>query len=145
VTLTASVRKAATPDIDQIMAIDPNVRSDERRVVEIADAVSKHNCFVATDDDGSITGYTVFRTDFFGFGFVWLLVVAADRHRSGIGETLMAAVEHANPTAKLFTSTNRSNMPMRRLLSKRGFAEVGTLEGLDEGDPEVFYLKRRDA
>lgn len=31
---------------------------------------------------------------------------------------------------------------MRALLEKRGYAEVGAIEGLDEGDPEVFYMKR---
>jgi ribosomal protein S18 acetylase RimI-like enzyme len=87
-------------------------------------------------------GYVISRTDFFGCGFVWLLVVSIDRRRAGVASRLMASVEQTNPTEKLFTSTNRSNTPMRSLLSKRGYAEVGVIEGLDEGDPEVFYMKR---
>jgi hypothetical protein len=31
---------------------------------------------------------------------------------------------------------------MRSLLTKRGYAEVGVVDGLDEGDPEVFFMKR---
>jgi hypothetical protein len=30
---------------------------------------------------------------------------------------------------------------MRALLNKLGYAEVGVVDGLDEGDPEVFYMK----
>ncbi|MFJ9107636.1 hypothetical protein [Streptomyces sp. NPDC102283] len=43
-------------------------------------------------------------------------------------------------TPKLFTSTNVSNQPMQRLLQKA--SPAGLLHGLDEGDPELFYLCR---
>jgi len=46
-------------------------------------------------------------------------------------------------TAKLFTSTNLSNQPMQRLLARLGWRSVGIVYGLDEGDPELFYLAPR--
>ena len=40
----------------------------------------------------------------------------------------------------MFTSTNRSNLPMLNLLRKEQWLFSGELVGLDEGDPElVFY------
>ena len=39
-------------------------------------------------------------------------------------------------------STNRSNVPMQNLLTSEGFVHAGTVEGLDDGDPELFYLGR---
>ncbi|MFB6715807.1 MULTISPECIES: hypothetical protein [unclassified Streptomyces] len=40
----------------------------------------------------------------------------------------------------MFTSTNVSNQPMQQLLQRAGWRPVGLLHGLDEGDPELFYL-----
>ncbi|WZB72100.1 hypothetical protein WJ968_11125 [Achromobacter xylosoxidans] len=44
-------------------------------------------------------------------------------------------------TAKLFTSTNQSNVAARRLMAKAGFVPSGMIENLDEGDPELVYVK----
>jgi len=44
-------------------------------------------------------------------------------------------------TPKLFSSTNRSNLPMQALLLKTGFAESGIVYNLDAGDPEVIYYQ----
>ncbi|MFD7964291.1 hypothetical protein ACFV5J_26165 [Streptomyces zaomyceticus] len=48
-------------------------------------------------------------------------------------------------TSKLFTSANVSNQPMQRLLRRAGWDSVGLVHGLDEGDPELFYLRRAPA
>ena len=48
-------------------------------------------------------------------------------------------IRRANP--KLFTSTNRSNAPMQSLLAKLGYRPSGVIENLDEGDPELVYMK----
>src|SRR2546430_7570435 len=42
------------------------------------------------------------------------------------------------PYTTLFRSSNRA---MRALLQKLGYREAGTIDGLDENDPEVFYCK----
>jgi hypothetical protein len=57
-----------------------------------------------------------------------------------VGARLLTATESACTTTKLFTSTNVSNHPMQRLLQRAGWSPVGLLHGLDEGDPELFYL-----
>lgn len=79
---------------------------------------------------------------FFNEGFVSLLYVTPARRREGIATVLIGAMEATCSTPKLFISTNRSNAPMRSLLLKLRYAEVGQVDGLDEGDPEVFYMKQ---
>ena len=53
---------------------------------------------------------------------------------------LLEDFEQAHPP-KMFTSTNLSNAPMQRLLRARLWNPCGILNGLDEGDPEVFFVK----
>jgi hypothetical protein len=46
--------------------------------------------------------------------------------------------------AKLFTSTNRSNLPMQALLAKLGFVQCGEVNELDPGDPELFFVLKKE-
>jgi hypothetical protein len=46
-------------------------------------------------------------------------------------------------TSQVFTSSNRSNTPMRELLRQQGWQLSGELDGLDAGDPEIFFFARR--
>ena len=66
-------------------------------------------------------------------------MIAADQRHRGIGGALLdhAVARYARPT--LWTSTNQSNAPMQALLLARGFQPSGQIEGLDEGDPELFF------
>ena len=41
----------------------------------------------------------------------------------------------------MFTSTNQSNLPMQRLCDRLGYVKSGYVENLDEGDPELIYVK----
>ena len=50
--------------------------------------------------------------------------------------------EVAKVKGELWTSTNQSNRPMRRLLSSRGYRQAGKITGLDHGDPELFFVKQ---
>ncbi|MCR8573352.1 hypothetical protein [Streptomyces sp. Isolate_219] len=50
----------------------------------------------------------------------------------------MEQTESANWREEM--GTNVSNQPMQRLLQRAGWSPVGLLHGLDEGDPELFYL-----
>jgi GNAT superfamily N-acetyltransferase len=72
-----------------------------------------------------------------------MLYVAEPCRRQGVGEALLRRVEWECSTPKVFTSTNVSNLAMHRLLNKMGYNVSGVIDGLDEGDPEVVYLKRR--
>jgi GNAT superfamily N-acetyltransferase len=85
-------------------------------------------------------GYSVLGYTFFEQGFITVVMVAPTARRQGVGARLLKATEAACTSAKLFTSANVSNHPMQLLLQRVGWKPVGLLHGLDEGDPELFYL-----
>ncbi len=84
----------------------------------------------------------IFAPSFLDQWFVELLVVHPDYRRRGVATALMTHCASVCPAEKLFTSTNESNTPMRRLLSKLGYAPSGYVDNLDEGDPELIFVKR---
>lgn len=92
-----------------------------------------------------LLGYCVVEYTFFEQGFVTMLMVAPSARERGVGHRLLDAVAASCATPKLFTSTNVSNQPMQRLLQRAGWSPVGLVHGLDEGDPELFYLHRPQA
>jgi GNAT superfamily N-acetyltransferase len=95
---------------------------------------------IAEDGSKRPVGYSTLEYTFFEQGFVTMLMVAPSARRRGVGRRLLNAVEAACTTPKLFTSTNVSNHPMQQLLQRASWSPVGLLHGLDEGDPELFYL-----
>ena len=108
---------------------------------EITQAVNEGHCWVC-DAGGVVAGYATLHYQFFSNPFLGLLITGADFRRQGIGSALVNAIEQTLPKpGKLFTSTNESNQPMQALLHKAGFRPTGRVEGLDDGDPEIFYLK----
>lgn len=126
----------ATPgDLAAVLAIDG--RPDHAN--EVTEAVVSGRCSVARVDD-EIVGFGV-RGTFFGHDFLELLVVSAQRRRQGVGAALVDAFVARSPEAKVFTSTNASNAPMRALCERVGFVEAGTIDHLDENDPEVVYVR----
>ncbi len=98
-------------------------------------------CLVAKLD-GRLTGYGCMDYRFFGRGFVWLVHVAPEFRRRGIASRLFEAFEQQCTSARIFTSTNLSNLPMQAFLVAREYALSGMVQHLDEGDPELFYSKR---
>ncbi len=70
-----------------------------------------------------------------------MLVVEVSFRLQGHGTALIRHFEEMNATPKLFTSTNRSNIPMQNLLAKLGFSPSGIIENLDEDDDELVYFK----
>jgi ribosomal protein S18 acetylase RimI-like enzyme len=96
---------------------------------------------VATADETAI-GYVVLDYSFYENGFISMLYVHADYRRRCVGERLMQQIEEVCRTAKLFTSTNLSNIAMQRLLAKLGYVLSGVIHNLDEDDPELVYFKR---
>jgi GNAT superfamily N-acetyltransferase len=103
-------------------------------------AASKGRLLVA-ELDGELVGYAA-QGRFFGYDFLELLAVRPDKRRQGIATALVRAVEARSHSGKLFTSTNRSNRPMKRLCLRLGFDRSGVVENLDNGDPELVYFKR---
>ena len=89
-------------------------------------------------------GYLVADTSFYGYPFVWLVVVAQPYRRRGVATQLIKHAEWLFRGRKLFTSTNESNLASQKLMEGLGFELSGRIEHLDEGDPELVYFKQLD-
>jgi len=134
------VRRATLADSRDIIDLDVGL-TEPLRVELVNKAIVNGSCLVALVG-GQAAGYAILNYSFFHCGFIELLYVGVSMRRRGVGCALLAKCEELCETAKLFVSTNASNLIMRSLLEKRGFLPSGQIENLDEGDPEVIYLKR---
>jgi GNAT superfamily N-acetyltransferase len=133
------IREATPADREPIIGFDEVAQRDSERVRFIDRAVQSGECLVA-EVEGRTVAYGVLEYTFFGNGFVSMLYVAPVARRRGIGKTLMNAFASRCSTAKLFTSTNESNVPMRRLLETLGWVSSGVIHNLDVDDPELVYF-----
>jgi ribosomal protein S18 acetylase RimI-like enzyme len=99
-------------------------------------------CALVALRESKIVGYVEMAPTFFQRGFVSLLGVRLEHRRQGVATALMKAMEARCQGEKLFTSTNISNQPMQALLGKLEYRLCGVIEELDEGDPELIFVKR---
>jgi GNAT superfamily N-acetyltransferase len=134
------VRRATEAEVDLVVALDTEARRRSDRRADLMTAQSNDRLLVA-ERDGRIVGYAT-HGRFFEYDFLELLVVRESDRRTGVATALINAVEAAVKSGKLFTSTNQSNEPMRRLCQRLGFEPSGVIENLDEGDPELVFVKR---
>jgi GNAT superfamily N-acetyltransferase len=134
------IERASSGDFEHICALDETVHGRPPRRRLIGEACAQGHIAVARVDD-VIRGFVIFDESFFEQFFVRLLMVHQDFRRHGLATALMRAAELDCQTGKLFTSTNQSNLPMQRLCERLGFAKTGYVENLDEGDPEIIYVK----
>ena len=133
------LRLATPADIDTVIGIAP--AGHERRAA-LSEYVHAGQCHILWHDDAA-AGYVVLTHSFFHSPFIELLVTSPALRRQGIGRALVQHCITIVPAGeKLWTSTNQSNTPMQALLPPLGFVHAGTIEGLDEGDPELIYLRR---
>lgn len=144
-TSPSNVRLALSTDLDGLIALDAIARCEPSRRRFIEQAIDAGQCWVAAEpsDSSVLLGYGVLDYSFFEQAFIPLVVVGDSARRRGVGSAILRALESRSGAAKLFTSTNASNEPMRRLLGKLGFIGSGQVENLDEGDPELIFVKRR--
>lgn len=133
-------RVAQAGDVKAMLACDAYAQTHPERGEAVRAAVGKGHCQVALRA-GQVAGYVLTHDDFFGYGFVSLVVVSPVHQRCGVGLRLLAAAADACQTGKLFTSTNRSNGAAQRLFAGAGFVRSGQIDHLDEGDPEFVYVK----
>ncbi|MFJ8051180.1 GNAT family N-acetyltransferase [Streptomyces luteogriseus] len=134
------LRHADASDWPGLVGIDSIAASgDDARRAIIRRWCEQGSVLLAEDASGPL-GYSVLEYTFFEQGFITMLMVAPTARRQGVGAHLLKATEAACASPKLFTSTNVSNHPMQLLLQSVGWSPVGLLHGLDEGDPELFYL-----
>ena len=137
------ITRAALPgDVEAMLACDAYAQAHASRGDAVRAAVGQGHCQVAVHA-GQVAGYVLTRDDFFDYGFVSLVVVSPAHQRRGVGVRLLAAAEAACQTEKLFTSTNQSNLAAQRLFASAGFVRSGQIDHLDEGDPELVYMKWR--
>ncbi len=132
------IRKATSPnDIARAVAIDGALLASSERADYIASVAENGGLSVAARD-GEVQAFCCLDHGyFFEKPFVSLLIVSPAARRLGLGTGLLS--HHARAHPELWTSTNRSNNPMRKLLDRAGWRYCGELSGLDEGDPERFY------
>jgi N-acetylglutamate synthase-like GNAT family acetyltransferase len=134
------VRKANPDDVQVIQAFDTESSEPGRKAL-IERAVTEGDAYVVEQED-VVIGIGVLEYIFFDQGFVSLICVKAQERRTGAGERLLRHLISLCRTPKLFSSTNRSNLPMQGLFLKTGFAESGIIYNLDVGDPEVIYYQK---
>jgi GNAT superfamily N-acetyltransferase len=135
-----AVRRAVAADAARLRAIDPLAASDRDRHEFIGRAIAAGTCHVAAED-GALAGFAVSNRSFFHRPFIELVVVAEERRRRGVGMALVMHCVGLEAPDAVWTSTNESNGPMRRLLNAAGFIESGRVENLDAGDPELIFLR----
>ncbi|MFF4243414.1 GNAT family N-acetyltransferase [Streptomyces sp. NPDC001822] len=136
------VRRAREAEADALIGIDPLcAEGDAGRQASIRRWCLQGSAVVAQGPAGPL-GYCVTEYTFFEQGFVAMLMVAPSARGRGVGHRLLRAAADSCTTSKLFTSANVSNQPMQRLLRRSGWSPAGLLHGLDEGDPELFYVCR---
>ena len=119
------------------------VAGDADRSAAIRAHVADGVCWVHAVRD-RLDGYAVLLPrHFLGRDFLDLLMVASSARRTGVATKLLRALLRIEGTDQVFTSTNRSNVPIRELLKKESWRFSGELDGLDADDPEMFFFTRR--
>jgi len=136
------VRLAGTRDRRAFSEIDPLIARDLARREVVDAAIASRMCWIA-ERNGKPLGYGILSRKFFSRDFVELLYVAEDERRKGVGGAVLAMIENAVVSDRVFTSTNESNAPMRALLGQCGYQPSGTIDNLDPGDPELVFVKFR--
>lgn len=132
------IRPARHSDLPALLALDSVAARDPQRRAAIAQWLHAGHCLVA-ETGGSVQGYAVLHRYFFGRDFLELLMVAPAQRGHGLGMALIQACAARCASGQLFTSANRSNAGMHRLLDRAGFVASGQIDNLDPGDPEQVY------
>lgn len=124
-----------------LCTIDQEVIGDASRTEEIHQAIEEKRCLLYQSTD-NIAGFLLFTNDFFGYSFISLVIVKPSERRKGVASALMKAYMQMAKTSKVFSSTNQSNKRMQQLFHNLGFVKSGVIDNLDEGDPEIIYMKQ---
>lgn len=134
------IRRADADDFEGICAVDAIAQTSERRRQRLALGISRSEVWVISSGR-LIEGYALLSYQFFGHGFIELVVVHPHHRGAGLGACLVRHLESVCSDSKLFTTTNESNARMQRVLARTGFERSGIIYNLDPGDPELVYFK----
>lgn len=139
------LRKATIDDkaiaVDFDYKLDINEHIEQKREEKITQAILDEECFIILADDREV-GFVIFDYRFFDQGWIELIIIDEKYRGKGIGGKILNLICEQCNSDKVFTSTNRSNIQMQRALTKADFSFAGELNGLDDGDPELFYYKK---
>lgn len=135
------IRDATESDLAAMYAIDHMAAEESSRRQHICKWVDSGRAVVAVIDK-VVVGYAVLEYTFFSNGFISMLMVDRASRRNGVATALVKHLEVICKTDKLFTSTNKSNKPMQEFMQTMSYEPSGTVYNLDEGDPELFYVKK---
>ncbi len=135
------IRDATESDVVAMYGVDPMAAQEGSRRQHIREWVDTGRAVVALIDY-VVVGYAVLEYSFFSNGFISMLMVDKASRRKGVATALIKCLEGTCETDKLFTSTNESNRPMQGLMQSMSYEPSGSVYNLDEGDPELFYVKR---
>ena len=135
------IRVAQSSDIDNLVHLDTVAFRDASRADSIRRWVEAGECCLAEQAE-QIVGYGVFNYEFFHLGNVDMLMIHPDFRGQGIGRKLLRHLYSLCKTEKFWCTTNLSNHRMQRLLVNQGFKLSGFFDDLDEGDPELIFIKR---
>ncbi|HBT73388.1 MAG TPA: N-acetyltransferase [Lysinibacillus sp.] len=135
------IKEARMEHLQVLCTIDQEVIGDASRTEEIQQAIEEKRCLLYQSTD-NIAGFLLFTNDFFGYSFISLVIVKPSERRKGVASALMKAYMQMAKTSKVFSSTNQSNKRMQQLFHNLGFVKSGVIDNLDEGDPEIIYMKQ---
>jgi len=139
--LQVEIRLAQSVDVDGLIALDTVAAHDPTRAECIRKWVEAGECYVAEVGE-RIAGYGVINCEFMHQGNVDMLMIHQGFRGQGIGRKLLRHLESLCTTEKLWVTTNLSNQRMQRLLASEGFTLSGFIDDLDEGDPELVFVKK---
>lgn len=91
--------------------------------------------------DGEVRAYGVLETTFLGHALISMVYVDPSWRRRGAATARLTHLCAVSPTPKVFSLTNLSNAPMHALCRRLGWEVNGLLNHLDDGDPEVVYVR----
>lgn len=133
--------KALVVDFDY--SLDALEDIELKREEKITKAIQDKECFIILADNRAV-GFIIFDYCFFDQGWIELIVIEKNYRGKGIGVQAIDLICKQCKTNRIFTSTNSSNTQMQRALTKVGFSFAGSINGLDDGDPELFYYKKTE-
>lgn len=136
-----SIRQAVESDVEALCSLDQIADQESEHREFIRREVARGTYYVAVAGE-EIIGYGVMNYNFYHNGWIELLYVHSEHRGRGVGRGLLEHMESLCLTPKLFTSTNLSNLRMQSLLAKTGYELSGVIHNLDEGDPELVYVKK---
>jgi ribosomal protein S18 acetylase RimI-like enzyme len=135
------IRPAVASDWPDLVALDTTAPHDAQRAIQIERWIAAGHCHVL-EQNGQSQASAVLTQHFFDRPFIEMIMVSAAFRRQGHAGAMIAHLIGLAGGAEIWTSTNRSNAAMQRILVRHGFVQRGLID-LDEGDPELILAAPR--